>query len=90
MKVANRAMGLKAIADNIGVTYDREIQINAEARAATRVGTRLGTRKVTHIEVHQLWLHDAVHAGKTRLQKVRTKDHLEDALDINAESQVLV
>ena len=67
---AEQAMGLKGVADDVGVTYEREILINADARAATRVGSRLGTQKLTHIEVNRLLLQVAVHLGTTRLQKV--------------------
>ena len=42
---ASQAIGLKAIAEDIGVSYMVPIQINADASAAIGIGSRLGMEK---------------------------------------------
>ena len=58
VKGASQGMGLKAIAVDLGVTYEGPIQINADASAAIGMASRLGLGKVRHIEVTQLWIQE--------------------------------
>ena len=88
VKGASQSIGLRGLADDLGVTYKGPIQINTDASAAIGIGSRLGTGKVTHIEVNQLWLQDKVYIGEIVLNKVRTEENIADALTkaVNAET----
>ena len=80
VKGASQALGLKAIAKDIGISFDKPIQINTDASAAIGIGSRLGLGKVRHIEVNQLWLQDKVYNGEVTLNKVKTDENIADAL----------
>ena len=88
VKGASQSIGLRGLADDLGVTYKGPIQINTDASAAIGIGSRLGTGKVRHIEVNQLWLQDKVYIGEIVLNKVRTEENIADALTkaVNAET----
>ena len=60
-RVLWHGMGLKAIAEDLGVSYAGPMQINADASAAIAIASRLGLGKVRHIEVTQLWLQEKVY-----------------------------
>ena len=63
VKEASQAMGLKAIIEDLGVSYKEPIHINTDISAAIGIGSRLGISKARHIEVKQLWLQDSVYYG---------------------------
>ena len=88
VKGASQALGLKAIAEDVGVSLQAPIQINTDASAAIGIGSRLGLGKVRHIEVNQLWLQDKVYKGEIELKKVGTDVNIADALTkgVNAET----
>ena len=88
VKGASQAMGLRAIAVDIGVSFVGPIQINTDASAAIGIGSRLGLGKVRHIEVNQLWLQEKVYKGEIVLKKVGTLENIADALTkaVNAET----
>ena len=88
VKGASQSIGLRGIADDLGVIYKGPIQINTDASAAIGIGSRLGTGKVRHIEVNQLWLQDKVYIGEVTLNKVKTEENIADALTkaVNAET----
>ena len=46
VKGASQSIGLRGLADDLGVTYKGPIQINTDASAAIGIGSRLGTGKV--------------------------------------------
>ena len=89
VKGASQAMGLRAIAEDVGVSFDGPIQINADASAAIGIGSRLGIGKVRHIEVNQLWLQDKVYKGEITLNKVKTDENIADALTKAVGAEVL-
>ena len=80
VKGASQGMGLKAIAVDLGVTFEGPIQINADANAAIGIASRLGLGKVRHIEVTQLWLQEKVYKKEILLNKVGTLENIADAL----------
>ena len=88
VKGASQSLGLRGLADDLGVTYKGPIQINTDASAAVGIGSRLGTGKVRHIEVNQLWLQDKVCVKEIKLNKVGTNDNIADAITkaVNAET----
>ena len=73
-------MGVYAIAAELGITFERSIEINSDAGAAIGISNRVGSGKVRHIEVTQLWLQDKVSQKIIVLNKVGTDDNLADAL----------
>ena len=79
VKGASQAMGLKAIGDDLGVTYAGPIQINADASAAIGIGSHLGIGKVRHVEVTQVWLQEKVCTGELILKKIGTAENTADA-----------
>ncbi len=89
VKGASQAMGLKAIAEDIGAKFAGPIQINADASAAIGIGSRLGVGKVRHIEVNQLWIQEKVREGRIQLVKVDGIENLADALTKCVESDML-
>ena len=89
VKGASQSVGLRGIADDLGVKYKGPIQINTNASAAIGIGSRLGTGKVRHIEVNQLWLQDKVYIGEVTLNKVGTNENIADALTKAVSADVL-
>ena len=53
VKGASQALGVRAIARDIGVSFDKPVQTNTDATAAIGIGSRSGLGKVRHIEVNQ-------------------------------------
>ena len=88
VKGASQAMELKAIAEDIGVSYTGPMQINADASAAIGIASRLGLGKVRHIEVTQLWLQEKVYKREIVLKKIGTLENIADAMTkpVNAET----
>ena len=82
-------MGLRAIAEDMGVSLRAPIQINTDASAAIGIGSRLGLGKVRHIEVNQLWLQDKVYKGEITLNKVGTDVNIADAFAKAVNSETL-
>ena len=80
VKGASQAMGLKAMAEDIGVRYAGPIQITVDASAAIGIASRRGLGKIRHLEVSQLWLQQKVANGDLKLVKVNGVDNLADAL----------
>ena len=53
VKVASQALGLRAVAEDIGVSFAGPMKTNTDASAAIGIGSRLGLGKVRQIEVNQ-------------------------------------
>ena len=56
-----------------------ELQVNTDASAANGIASRRGLGKVRHVEVHQLWVQDAVMKKELIVKKVAGVDNLADA-----------
>ena len=80
VKGASMALGIKEICVDLGVKFDKSIEIRSDASAAIGIVNRIGLGKVRHIEVTQLWAQEKVSKGDIRVTKVRTEENLADAL----------
>lgn len=77
-KGASMALGLRSVADDLGVKYDLTIQ--ADATAAIGMARRGGIGKVRHLDVSLLWIQSAVRRKAFVLQKVLGTENIADAL----------
>ena len=80
VKAATMAIGVQAIACDLGITWNAPIRMHTDASAAIGIASRIGLGKVRHIDVTQLWLQEKVSEKKIELVKVNTLDNLADAL----------
>ena len=76
VEAATRAMGVKSLAEELGVTC--EIVLYTDSSGAKSFASRRGTGKVRHIEVKWLWLQKAVKQGKVTLAKIWGKENPAD------------
>ena len=72
------ALGLRSVADDLGVKYD--IIIQADATAAIGMARRGGIGKVRHLDVSLLWIQSAVRRKAFVLQQVLGTENIADAL----------
>ena len=89
MKAASVAMGIRALAADMGMEFEKPIAIKSDASAAIGISSRLGIGKVRHIEVTQLWVQEKVANREIAIHKVATEDNLADALTKAVEAQVI-
>ena len=80
VKGSSQALGLKVIADDIGVSFAGPIQINTDASAEIGIGSRLGIGKMRHIEIRDLWLQKEVLGGKVVVSKVAGEGNPDDLM----------
>ena len=86
VKCGSQSLGLKAMMEDMGVTYgihlkDKgEVHLKTDASAAMGIGMRRGLGKVRHVEVGQLWLQDMIHRGRIGIEKIDGKKNWADAL----------
>ena len=59
---------------------DAKVEIKSDASAAIGISMIKGLGRVRHIEVSQLWVQEKISTGKIRVVKVKTNEHLSDAL----------
>ena len=87
VKGSSVGIGITALAEDMGVTLEKPIEVRTDASAAVGIANRIGAGKVRHIEVNQLWVQEKVATGKIRIKKVWTESNLADALTkpVNAE-----
>ena len=80
VKAASVAIGVRTIANDMGIVLGGAIEICSDASAAIGIANRIGIGKVRHIEVNQLWLQQKVACKEIVITKVGTDDNLADAL----------
>ena len=80
VKAGSVSLGIKALLSELGIEYDRPIDINSDASAAIGISNRVGSGKIRHIEVTQLWLQEKVRTKQITVNKLGTDDNLSDAL----------
>ena len=80
VKAGSQSLGSKALAQDIGIQFDKPIELNADACASIGIGNRIGSGNVRLIEVSQLWLQDKVRQKAFVLNRVGTDENLSDAL----------
>ena len=72
------ALGLRSVADDIGIKY--ELTIQAEATAASGMARRGGIGKVRHLNVSLLWIQSAIRRTLFTVRKVLGTENMSDAL----------
>ncbi len=80
VKAASVGLGIRSIAQDLGMRFPEKICIRADASAAIGIANRVGIGKVRHIEVNQLWLQDKVYSGEIGILKVKSEENMADAL----------
>ena len=79
VEAASVSLGVKALAEEMGITFEKPMVFNSDASAAI-VWNRIGTGQIRHLKVSQLWLQQEVLDKVISLVKVATDDNLADAL----------
>ena len=76
VKTASRVLGWAAMANDLALVLDPRVMIDASA--AKGIASRRGVGKVRHCHVSTLWLQQAVHTRRLRLQKQPGKESVAD------------
>ena len=76
VKTASRVIGGAAMAKDLALVLDPGVMIDASA--AKGIASRRGVGKVRHLHVGTLWLQQAVHERRLRLQKQPGQDNVAD------------
>ena len=82
-------MGIVSLCSDLGVFFDKPIEVKTDASAAIGIASRIGLGKIRHIEVSQLWLQEKVQCGKVIIIKVDTNCNLADALAKGVDASIL-
>jgi len=82
-------LGIKSICLDLGVEFDKSIEIRSDASAAIGIVNRIGLGKVRHIEVTQLWVQEKVSKGEILVTKVKTEENLADALTKHVSKEIM-
>ena len=78
VKAASEALGIEALARDLG--WKAKIQILVDSSAARAIASRTGLGKTRHIEVRPLWIQEAVAQGRFEIKKVKGVDNPADVL----------
>ena len=82
-------MGIVSLCGDMGVTFEKPIEVKTDASAAIGIASRIGLGKIRHIEVSQLWLQEKVKSGKVIITKVDTSCNLADALTKGVDAAII-
>ena len=77
-KGAAHAIGLQAVARDLGLQFS--IKIKTDATAAIGMSRRLGVGKVRHLDTSLLWIQGKIRDGLMKVGKVPGEDNMADAL----------
>ena len=77
-KGASVGLGLKSIADDLGMKWN--LTVHSDATAAIGICRRKGLGKIRHLAVADLWVQDRVRSGDFKLVKVLGADNPADIL----------
>ena len=83
------ALGMRSLCLDLGVEFDKSIEIRSDASAAIGIVNRIGLGKVRHIEVSQLWVQEKVSKGEILVTKVKTEENLADALTKHVSKEIM-
>lgn len=83
------ALGIRSIYLDLGVEFDKSIEIRSDASAAIGIVNRIGLGKVRHIEVTQLWAREKVSKGEILVTKVKTEENLAAALFKHVSKEIM-
>ena len=89
VKAGSVVMGIRALAADMGMEFEKPIAIKSDASAAIGISNRIGIGKIRHIEVTQLWVQGKVASKEIVIDKVPTEENLADALTKAVEAQVI-
>ena len=89
VKAASVALGIRSLAADMGVEYEKPIAIKSDASAAIGISNRIGVGKIRHIEVTQLWVQDKVASKEIVIVTVPTEENLADALTKALDAHVI-
>ena len=78
LKGASRALGLRSIAQDLGL--DLRVNIFSDSAAARGIVKRTGLGKVRHIDVQELWVQEALKDGRFGLNTIPGSDNPADIL----------
>ena len=85
---ASIALGLQALAANLGIKL--RIEILTEATAAIGICRRRGLGKIRHLNVADLWVQDRVRRGEFQLTKVLGADNPADLLTKHVSKDIML
>ena len=77
-KGASMGLGLKSVADDLGIKYDPTVQ--TDATAAMGMARRGGIGKVRHLDVSFLWVQERLRNKCFKLQKVLGTENISDSM----------
>ena len=80
VKAGSQSLGVEALAQDVGIEFEKPSELNSAASAAIGIGNRIGSGKIRHIEVIQLWLQHKVSQKVSVHNTVGTDDNSSDAL----------
>ena len=78
-KAGSQSLGVKALAQDMGIDFEKPIELSSDASAAICIGNRICSGKVRLIAVTQLWVQDRVSQAVSVVNKVGPDDNLSDA-----------
>ena len=85
---ASTSLGLRTIAQDLGLTWD--VTLLTDASAAIGVCRRRGLGKIRHLAVADLWVQDRLRTGDVQLQKIAGCDNPSDSLTKHVERPLLL
>ena len=77
-KAASEALGIKSVLEDLGINVIIEIEIDAKATLGMVSRQRLG--KMKHVEVHDLWIQEAIKRGRSTVKKISRAINTADLL----------
>ena len=75
---ATQGIGLRSIANDLGLSYT--IHVHTDATAAMGMSRRLGVGKIRHLDTGLLWIQDKVRSGEVGLFKIPGPENPSDSL----------
>ena len=75
---ASRALGIKAMMDDMGMSI--EVELKSDSSAGRAISMRKGTGKMLHLQVKYLWLQDATYEKRVKISKVRGTENPADVV----------
>ena len=67
-KAASEALGLQSALKDFGI--DIEIDLEIDAKATIGIVSRQGLGRLKHVEVHDLWIQEAIKRGRLKIKKI--------------------
>ena len=67
-KAASEALGLQSALKDFGINI--EINLEIDAKATIGIVSRQGLGRLKHVEVHDLWIQEAIKRGRLKIQKI--------------------